>query len=258
MGKVAVFFYGVVAYAIFLASFVYAIGFVSGIFVPKTIDDGPIVPLPEAILVNLALLSIFAVQHSVMARKPFKRWLTRFVPEPIERPTFVLLASLALALLLWQWRPMPEIVWQVNNPVFAAALTGLSLFGWLIVLMSTFMINHFELFGLHQVAAHLAGKKMPPAQFRTPGFYKLVRHPIYFGFLVAFWATPTMTQAHLLFAVVTTAYILVGIMLEERDLTADFGDDYRSYRQRVSMLVPFWRKAPTSGSITRERTTQSC
>lgn len=257
MGRVAAFLYGVVAYTIFLASFLYAIGFVTGIAVPKAIDDGPVVPLLEALVVNLVLLSIFALQHSVMARKPFKRWWTRFVPEPIERPTYVLLASLALALLFWQWRPMPDIVWQVSNPTVATALFGLSLFGWVIVLLSTFMINHFELFGLHQVMAHLAGKRMPAAQFKTPGFYKLVRHPIYLGFIIAFWATPVMTQGHLLFAAVTTAYILIGIMLEERDLTAMFGDDYRRYRDRVWMLVPLWRKAPGHGPLTRDRPARS-
>ena len=257
MGRVAAFLYGVVAYTIFLASFLYAIGFVTGIAVPKAIDDGPVVPLLEALVVNLVLLSIFALQHSVMARKPFKRWWTRFVPEPVERPTYVLLASLALALLLWQWRPMPEIVWQVSNPAVATALIGVSLLGWLIVLLSTFMINHFELFGLHQVVAHLAGRSMPAAQFKTPGFYKLVRHPIYLGFIIAFWATPVMTQGHLLFAAVTTAYILIGIMLEERDLTATFGDDYRRYRDRVWMLIPLWRKAPGHDALTRDRPARS-
>jgi protein-S-isoprenylcysteine O-methyltransferase Ste14 len=209
--------------------------------VPKTIDSGPVVPLAQALVVNLVLLTIFALQHSVMARPQFKRWWMRFVPEPIERPTYVLFATLALALILWQWRPMPDVVWQVTNPVAAQMLTGLSLAGFVIVLLATFMINHFELFGLQQVVYNLTGRTLTPATFKTPGFYKLVRHPIYLGFVIAFWATPVMTQGHLLFAAVTTAYILVGIMLEERDLTAVFGDDYRRYRQRVSMLIPFWR-----------------
>lgn len=245
MKRIAAFLYGTAAYVFFLVTFLYAIGFVTGLVVPKTIDSGPVTPFAQALIVNLVLLTIFALQHSVMARKPFKRWWTQFVPEPIERPTYVLFASLALALLLWQWQPMPEIVWKVTNPVLATALIGLSLFGWVIVLLSTFMINHFELFGLHQVVAYLGGKTMPTAEFKTPGFYKLVRHPIYFGFIVAFWATPIMTQGHLLFALVTTAYILVGIMLEERDLIALFGDQYRRYREQVSMLIPFWRKTGT-------------
>ena len=242
MGRILTFLYGLVAYAFFLVTLLYAIGFVSGIVVPKTIDGGAMVPVLEAIVVNLALLTLFAAQHSVMARPAFKRWWTRIIPVPVERPTYVLLATAALALLLWQWRPLPEIVWNATNPQIAAGLLGLSLFGWLLVLLSTFMINHFELFGLHQVIMNLLGRKAPPTEFKTPGLYKLVRHPIYLGFIIAFWATPVMTYGHLLFAAVTTAYILVGIMLEEHDLVETFGDDYRHYRERVSMLIP-WRKS---------------
>src|SRR6266403_538416 len=188
--------YGLVSYAIFFLSFLYALGFVEGLWVPKS----------------------------------------------IERSTYVLLASLALALLCWQWRPMPAVVWRVDDPDIATALIGLSLVGWLIVLTSTFLINHFELFGLHQVANNLTGRPMPAPRFRTPLYYQFVRHPIYLGFIIAFWATPTMTLGHLLFAAVTTAYIVVGTLLEERDLVDIFGDDYRRYRERVSMLVP-WRKS---------------
>jgi protein-S-isoprenylcysteine O-methyltransferase Ste14 len=174
-----------------------------------------------------------------MARKEFKQWWTRFVSPAVERSTFVLLASLALDLLYWQWRPIPAVVWQVDNANLAMALTIVSLLGWVTVFASTFMINHFELFGLHQVANNLVGRDMPEPRFRAPALYKLVRHPIYLGFIIAFWAAPTMTAGHLLFAGVTTAYIFVGILLEERDLTAQFGDEYRRYRQRVAMIVPF-------------------
>jgi protein-S-isoprenylcysteine O-methyltransferase Ste14 len=196
----------------------------------------------QALIINLILMSIFAIQHSVMARQQFKRWWTQFVPASVERTTYVLFATLALALLLWQWRPMPEVVWQVANPQAATAITAVSLIGWLIVLTSTFLINHFELFGLHQVANNLTGRPMPAPRFRMPLYYKFVRHPIYLGFIIAFWAAPTMTLGHLLFAAVTTAYIFVGIQLEERDMVEVFGDQYRSYKKRVSMLLP-WRKS---------------
>jgi methanethiol S-methyltransferase len=242
LGRFFAFLYGVASYAIFFVTFLYAVGFVTRLGVPKTIDDGPAPAMTEALLVNLLLMSAFAIQHSVMARQAFKQWWTQFIPKAIERSTYVLFASLCLALLLWQWRPMPSVVWRIESPDLAAAVTGLSLMGWLIVLTSTFLINHFELFGLHQVANNLAGKTMPAPRFRTPLFYKFVRHPIYMGFIIAFWAAPTMTVGHLLFAAVTTAYIFVGILLEERDLLDLFGDDYRSYRERVSMLVP-WRRS---------------
>ena len=242
MSRFFAFLYGLASYLIFFFTFLYAIGFVTGLFVPKTIDTGTVVPVAEALIVNLLLMSLFAVQHSVMARKEFKRWWTQYVPHSIERSTYVLLASLALVLLFWQWRPMPAVLWQVADPQIVNAVMALSLVGWLLVLAATFMINHFELFGLHQVINNLAGRSMPVQRFKTPVLYKLVRHPIYLGFIIAFWAAPTMTAGHFLFAAVTTTYIFVGIFLEERDLVAQFGDEYRRYRERVWMLVP-WRKS---------------
>ena len=242
MGPLIALLYGLASYAVFFVTFLYAIGFVSGLVVPKTIDSGTVAPITEALIVDLVLMSVFAIQHSVMARRQFKEWWTRFVPKSVERSTYVLFSTLALALLCWQWRPMPAVVWHVEDTDVASGLVGLSLLGWVIVLTSTFLINHFELFGLHQVANNLTGRPMPQPVFRTPLFYQFVRHPIYLGFIIAFWATPVMTAGHLLFAAVTTAYIIVGILLEERDLVGMFGDDYRRYRQRVSMLVP-WRKS---------------
>lgn len=242
MGRLLALLYGIASYFVFFVVFLYAIGFVSALGVPKTIDTGAAAPLLEALTIDILLMSIFAIQHSVMARPQFKQWWTRLVPKSVERSTYVLFSSLALVLLFWQWRPIQGLAWQINDPRIAMAVIGLSLVGWLIVLTSTFLINHFELFGLHQVANNLTGRPMPAPRFRTPLYYNFVRHPIYLGFIIAFWAAPKMTMGHLLFAAVTTAYIFVGIMLEEHDLTTVFGDEYRRYRQRVSMIVP-WRKS---------------
>jgi protein-S-isoprenylcysteine O-methyltransferase Ste14 len=252
MKRVIELLYGLVAYLVFFGTFLYAIGFVEGLAVPKAIDSGSVVPITEALIVNLILLSVFAVQHSVMARPQFKQWWTRFVPKTIERSTYVLFASVALIGLFVHWRPIPAVIWQVGDPNVAAAITGLSFFGWLLVLLATFMISHFELFGLHQVFDNLRGRVMPKPEFKTPALYKVVRHPIYMGFIIAFWATPAMTIGHLLFAAVTTAYIFVGIWLEERDLIALFGDQYRLYRQRVAMLVP-WPRSQTRISAEAKR-----
>jgi methanethiol S-methyltransferase len=230
--------YGATAYAIFLGTFIYAIGFVSQYLVPKTIDSGVTTSPWRALSIDLLLLSMFAVQHSGMARQGFKRLFASFASPVVERSSYVLSASLTLLLLFWQWRPIPAVIWDIQNPLPASLAIGGGFLGWLIVLYSTFLISHFELFGLTQVITHFAGRITAPVKFKTPGLYRLIRHPIYLGFVIAFWSTPTMTLGHLLFALVTTAYIFVGIYLEERDLTSFFGDEYRRYRNRVAMLLP--------------------
>ncbi|MEO8249178.1 MAG: methanethiol S-methyltransferase [Burkholderiales bacterium] len=239
MGAMLSVFYGLAAYVFFLATFLYAIGFVGNVAVPTSIDVGRSAPLAEALIVDVLLLALFAVQHSVMARRGFKRWWTRIVPESIERSTYVLAASAALALVLWQWRPISEpVIWSVQNTAGIWVLQAVFWLGWAMLLISTFLINHFELFGLRQVFARFMKRELPAPQFKTPLFYRHIRHPIYAGFLLAFWATPTMTAGHLLFAVATTGYILIGIWFEERDLIALFGNRYRTYREQVGMLIP--------------------
>ena len=236
--RTAVLLYGVVTYAIFFGTFCYAAGFIGNFLVPKTIDSTPADPLGVALAINAALLGVFAVQHSLMARPFFKRWLTRFIPEAAERPTYVLLSSVALILLFWQWRPMGGVIWDVRNPVLAGLLHGGFAFGWLLVLVTTFLINHFDLFGLRQPWLYFRNRPYQQLKFVTPGPYKFVRHPLYVGWFCAFWFTPTMTVAHLVFAIATTAYILVAIQLEERDLVDIHGDDYIAYRKRTQMLIP--------------------
>lgn len=241
MKRLAIFVYGVVSYAIFFATFLYAIGFVGNLWVPKSMDSVREASFGVALLTNLALLGVFAIQHSVMARPAFKRWWTRIIPQEAERSTYTLLSSLALIAMFAFWEPMGGIVWNVTSPVGQSVLYALFAFGWLLVLVSTFLINHFDLFGLRQVWLQLIGKPYTALPFKTPALYKHVRHPLYVGWFFAFWATPTMTVAHLVFALATTAYILIAIQLEERDLIEAHAE-YSEYRKRVPMLIPFLKR----------------
>jgi methanethiol S-methyltransferase len=231
--------YGIGAYGAFVFSLLYAIGFVGNFGVPKSIDSGVAGPLLESLLINTMLLGLFAVQHSVMAREGFKRVWTRLVPPSVERSTYVLLSSLVLLVLYWQWRPIPEpVIWAVQTPLAVLLLNAVFWFGWALLFVSTCLISHFQLFGLSQVFARMLGRELPAAKFSAPLLYRHVRHPIYLSFLLAFWATPTMTAGHLLFSLATTGYILIAIQLEERDLIRMFGDQYRRYRERVAMIIP--------------------
>jgi len=249
MKRIVALAYGVACYVMFLGTFLYAIGFLGNIALPKSIDAAAEGPLGEALLVNALLVGAFALQHSGMARPGFKRWWTRLVPQPVERSTYVLCSNLALLLLFWQWRPTGGVLWDVRQPVGQAILYGAFAFGWLTVLVTTCLINHFDLFGLRQVWLHFRGQEYTPLGFVTPGPYRWVRHPLYVGWLIAFWATPTMTAAHLVFALGTTAYILIAICLEERDLTNAYGRAYVEYRERVPMLVPRWSRGAATSRV---------
>jgi methanethiol S-methyltransferase len=238
MKRMLAFVYGVACYGVFVVSLLYAIGFLGNFGVPKSIDSGPDGPIGIALGIDGALLALFALQHSVMARPWFKRAWTRFVPEPVERSTYVLFSSVALLLLFWQWRPIGGTIWQVDSEIAFAAIAALYAAGLVIVLVSTFLINHFDLFGLRQVSLYLVGRPYTHLEFRTPFFYRYVRHPLYVGWLLTFWSAPVMTVAHLFFAVMTTAYILVAIRFEEADLVAAHGEKYSRYRRQVPMIVP--------------------
>lgn len=234
------FIYGFVSYIVFLGSFLYAIAFVGDFWVPKTINSGPEASgLLQALIINGLLLALFAIQHSVMARKGFKKWWTNIVPAHVERSTYVLISSLILILLFWQWQPLPDGIWAVQSGIGQMILTGLFWLGWGLVLISTFLINHFDLFGVRQVYLNLKRKEITPVEFKEPWLYKYVRHPLMLGFIIAFWSTSTMTLGHLVFSVATTGYIFVGIWFEERDLIRYHGEKYREYRKRVGMLIPF-------------------
>jgi protein-S-isoprenylcysteine O-methyltransferase Ste14 len=238
MSRVAFLLYGVVAYLLFFAAILYGIGFVGNLVVPKGIDGGELVPVSTAIVVNVLLLLLFAVQHNVMARRRFKDWWTNYVPRPIERSTYVAASSLILLLLYWQWRPMPDVVWHVENSIGRGLLWVLYFTGWAIVFASSFVIDHFELFGLRQVWNHFVGREPARPHFSERSFYHWVRHPLMLGFIIAFWAAPTMSQGRLLFAAVTTIWILIAIQIEERDLGDSLGEPYLQYRRRTPMLLP--------------------
>lgn len=242
MKRLSIFMYGVFSYLAFFVTFLYLIAFIGNLVVPKTIDSGLTIGIPQSAIIDLGLLSLFAIQHTLMARPGFKRWWTTLVPEPIERSTYVLATSISLALLCWQWRPMKELIWNVDNATGKAILFAFFFFGWGLALLSSFVINHFDLFGLRQVWFYLRNQKYSTVEFQMKSLYKYIRHPLVLGIIVGSWVTPRMTMGHLLLAVTFTAYILVGIRFEEHDLVHFFGENYTNYRRRVPMLIPFTKK----------------
>ena len=253
MKRSLIFAYGLLAYAAFLVTILYAIGFVGNFVVPKSIDTGETGPIWLAVLINVGFLGLFAIQHTIMARPAFKRWWTRIIPAAAERSTFVLIASAILLMMFWQWRPISTVVWNVDTPALRFALIAVSMVGWAIVLYSSFLIDHFDLFGLRQVVLHLRGREYGQKPFTERSLYRMVRHPLMLGFLIAFWATPTMTAGHLLFALVTTGYILIGTRIEERDLVGHLGEAYVEYRRRTPMLVPLKVPSARVSAISRLR-----
>ena len=249
ISRIATLTYGTICYLIFLATFTYSIGFVGNLIVPKSVDSGDVGPVGMAIVVNLVLLTVFALQHSIMARPAFKDWWTKFVPWAIERSTYVLLSSLALALIYWQWQPITNVIWQVENPIGFGILQGLFFAGWALVLYATLLIDHFDLFGMRQVVLSFREIEYSHHPFDTPSLYQYMRHPLYLGWFMVFWMTPTMTGGHLLLAGVTTAYILVAVVLEERDLVNHFGDVYRRYQETTPKFFPFGKKAGKAAGV---------
>ncbi len=256
MKRATIFIYGLVCYAVSLATFLYAIGFIGNFGLPKTMDSPREVAFGTALVANLGLLALFAVQHSVMARPGFKRWWTRFVPEPAERSTYVLFSSVLLFAVFWYWQPMGGVIWHIEAPAGRIAMYATYGAGWALLFYTTFLINHFDLLGLRQVWLQLVGRAYTPVPFRTPWLYTNMRHPLYVGWFMIFWATPTMTVAHLVFALVTTAYILVAIPLEERDLVAAH-PEYADYRKRVPMLLPFGRRRAPGEARAQDAATRS-
>lgn len=239
MKKVLIFLYGIICYVMFLGTFLYAVFFIADLIVPKTIDSGTAGAFGQSLLIDAILLSIFAIQHTGMARPAFKKWWTRVIPKHMERSTYVLLANLSLILLFWKWRPMPDVIWSVGSQWGQAVIWALFVAGWFILLTGTFMINHFHLFGLKQVYEGLQNKQLSSPKFMSPGYYKYIRHPLMLGFIIGFWATPEMTLGHLIFSIAATGYILVALKFEEHDLITYHGDTYIEYKKRVPMLIPF-------------------
>ncbi len=243
MGRIISFVYGVLAHLGFLVAFMYLIGFLGNFVVPKSIDSGQAGPVGQALLINVILIAIFGIPHSVMARPGFKQWWTKVVPQHIERSTYVMISNLLVALLIWQWQPMVGVIWNVEHPVGASVLWGLFGIGWVMIVLTSFVINHFDLFGLRQVYLHLRGMEYTPIEFKAKWIYQYIRHPLMLGWIIAFWSTPQMSAGHLVFAVGTTVYILIAIQFEERDLVKYHGEDYENYRRKVSMLIPFKKKS---------------